>query len=202
MDGFINLLKPPGMTSSDAVMAVRRLLPRKNAVGHGGTLDPDAAKALMTLLAEIEATSKMVEERGFRPEELVRDENAVGAGASMLKKQFSSLSAYGYGPDDYFGPPSISGSAPASGKLKQLLDDVRAHGKQGLSIYRFKGLGEMDDTELYETTMNPETRHMLRVKLNDAVAADQMFSLLMGDEVEPRRKFIEDNALNVRNLDF
>ena len=168
----------------------------------GAALEPERAKALMTLLAEIEATCKMVEERGFRPEELVREEGAMGSGASMLKKQFSSLSAFGYGPDDYFGPPSITGSAPAGGSLKKLLDDVRTHGKQGLSIYRFKGLGEMDDTELYETTMNPETRHMLRVKLNDAVAADQMFSLLMGDEVEPRRKFIEDNALNVRNLDF
>ena len=84
----------------------------------------------------------------------------------------------------------------------KLLDDVRNHGKQGLTIMRFKGLGEMDADELYDTTMNPEKRHMLRVKLEDAVKADQMFTLLMGDEVEPRRKFIEDNALNVRNLDF
>ncbi len=157
----------------------------------GQVLEKDRAKALMMLLAEIEATCKMVEERGFRPEELVADAQAAGSGASMLKKEFSSLSAFGYGPADYFG-----------GTLRKLLDDVRAHGKQGLSIYRFKGLGEMDDVELYETTMNPMTRHMLRVRLDDAVAADRMFTLLMGDEVEPRRKFIEDNALNVRNLDF
>ena len=60
----------------------------------------------------------------------------------------------------------------------------------------------MDAAELYETTMNPEKRRILRVKLEDAVKADQMFSLLMGDEVERRRRFIEDNALTVRNLDF
>ncbi len=157
----------------------------------GAAMDAAKAKDLLTLLAEIETTAKMVEERGFDPAILVNDENAQGSGASMLKKQFSSLSAYGYTPDDWFG-----------GTLQKLLDDVRVHGKQGLSIYRFKGLGEMDADELYDTTMNPAKRHMLRVKLSDAAAADRMFALLMGDEVEPRRKFIEENALNVRNLDF
>lgn len=161
----------------------------KNKAGE--TLEKDKAKELLTLLAEIEASAKMVEERGFKAEELVTDETAQGSGASMLRKQFQSLSAYGYAPNDWFG-----------GELKKLLDDVRAHGKVGLTITRFKGLGEMDAEELYDTTMNPEKRHMLRVKLSDAVEADRMFSLLMGDEVEPRRKFIEENALNVRNLDF
>ena len=157
----------------------------------GSVMEKDRARELLVLLAEIEATAKMVAERGYDAETLLRDENSQGSGASMLKKQFSSLAGFGYAPEDYFG-----------GALKKLLDDVRAHGKQGLSVYRFKGLGEMDADELFDTTMNPEKRHMLRVKLNDAVKADQMFTLLMGDEVEPRRKFIEDNALNVRNLDF
>ena len=86
--------------------------------------------------------------------------------------------------------------------LPDLLEAIRARGRKGMSIYRFQGLGEMDADELYDTTMDPTKRHMLRVKLSDAVKADQMFSLLMGDEVEPRRKFIEDNALNVRSLDI
>ena len=157
----------------------------------GNVMGKEAARSFLTLLAEIEATAKMVEERGFDAAVLANDPNSQGGGASMLRKEFTSLSAYGYTPDDWFG-----------GKLQKTLDDVRAHGRQGLSIYRFKGLGEMDAPELFETTMNPAKRHMLQVKMEDAVAADRMFTLLMGDEVEPRRKFIEDNALNVRNLDF
>jgi len=85
--------------------------------------------------------------------------------------------------------------------LPEILNGVKAVGKKGIQMYRFKGLGEMDAKELFETTMNPTKRKLLRIELTDAVEAEEMFVTLMGEEVEPRRNFIVDNALNVRNLD-
>ncbi|MEX2288576.1 MAG: DNA gyrase subunit B [Planctomycetaceae bacterium] len=85
--------------------------------------------------------------------------------------------------------------------LRELLPSLRKIGEKGLRLTRFKGLGEMDSSELWETSMDPEKRTLLQVTMDDANAADEMFRVLMGDHVEPRREFIEKHALDVRDLD-
>jgi DNA gyrase subunit B len=100
---------------------------------------------------------------------------------------------------------TVAGSPPFVVKLRdnstdaqtfeELRDAVLAVAQKGIDYYRFKGLGEMDPDELRETTMDPATRTLVRVTLEDAASADDVFSMLMGDQVEPRREFIEDNAL-------
>jgi DNA gyrase subunit B len=85
--------------------------------------------------------------------------------------------------------------------FEELREHVLELAKDGIQISRFKGLGEMNAAELWETTMNPANRMLVRVEVEDAAAADTIFSILMGDQVEPRREFIEQNARTVRFLD-
>jgi len=89
---------------------------------------------------------------------------------------------------DVFGPRS-------------LLDAIYEAGRKGLSLQRYKGLGEMNPDQLWETTLDPDVRTLLQVKIGETTEADEIFSKLMGDVVEPRREFIQDNALTVANLD-
>ena len=114
-----------------------------------------------------------------------------------IKKLFADLSGIGL-------PPYMVEEGDTKTPLRSLsevLGYVMEGGKKGQYIQRYKGLGEMNPEQLWETTMNPETRVLLQVRIEDAVEADEIFSTLMGDEVEPRRKFIEEHALTVKNLD-
>jgi DNA gyrase subunit B len=107
--------------------------------------------------------------------------------------------------EDRLAPPFIAGENGQSEEIATrdaLLDRVLSAAKKDLTIQRYKGLGEMNPEQLWETTMNPDTRTLLQVRIDDAVETDEIFTVLMGDQVEPRRKFIEDNALDVRNLDI
>jgi len=123
----------------------------------------------------------------------------VVASADFRELQKLAPSAIGLGHPPYkLKAKGTETQYASTGELVKAILDI---GKQGLNIQRYKGLGEMNPTQLWETTMDPEKRTLLQVKLEDMTGVDEIFSVLMGDEVEPRREFIQKHALEVRNLD-
>jgi len=113
-------------------------------------------------------------------------------------KAYEQLSAFGLSPYTVKHGEDVT----VYTSMDELLDEIYKIAEKGLTIQRYKGLGEMNPDQLWETTMNPETRRLLQVTIQDAVGADEIFTILMGDQVEPRRVFIQDNALDVKNLDI
>jgi DNA gyrase subunit B len=118
--------------------------------------------------------------------------------AQEIIKLLGDLRAIGTPPFTLFDKeePTVLGSQ------KEVVDAILARSRHSVEIQRYKGLGEMNPEQLWETTMNPETRTLLQIRIEDAYEADEIFSTLMGDEVEPRRRFIAENALAVKNLDI
>lgn len=132
---------------------------------------------------------------------------------SVLEELQRDLGDYGYDIRNYLHPKgsgiTVSTEDPKISPyvcytLKEVIDYLKGLGRKGIEIQRYKGLGEMNADQLWDTTMNPEQRTLVRVSLKDAVEADHIFTMLMGEEVPPRREFIESHALSIRmnNLDI
>lgn len=184
-----------------------------------GMKDPE----LLSDRKKISQLARKIAEKGFAVSEVLPDEeyggfalevkNALGMNGYPTKIHYSLISSPEYRQligierelSSFDHPPFTvmgkKGEFEISSK-DELFSRLLTLGKQGVYIQRYKGLGEMNPEQLWETTMNPETRKLIRVTIEDAVEADRIFSLLMGGEVEPRRRFIEENALFVRNLDI
>lgn len=157
-------------------------------------------------LASIPVEEQTEEMRQFRPKAVPFVELYEDTALMSLKER---LAAFGFALDDYliadgklFDLVDETGKDTFVHTLKEGIDFLRANGRKGIEIQRYKGLGEMNADQLRETTMDPSRRTLLRVTIPDAVAADHMFTMLMGEDVPPRRAFIEHHALSVKNLDI
>jgi DNA gyrase subunit B len=137
---------------------------------------------------------------GVRRETVITFDVLTSAEYQELARDHLELRKVLEGPYKVTGP-SKDGEPTTAATADDIATAVEELGRKGLQIQRYKGLGEMNAEQLWETTMDPTRRNLLQVRVDDVVEADKIFTVLMGDLVEPRREFIEDNALNVRNLD-
>ena len=139
--------------------------------------------------------------------------NAIWAKRTALTDAFGELALSGFARPDYLGSATAEVGykfkvhrrkwhrTPGRVRWPDVLEKVRELGKKGMEVQRYKGLGEMNAEQLWETTMDPAKRTLLRVQLEDAYAADDMFKILMGDGVAARKEFIEQHALEITDLD-
>jgi DNA gyrase subunit B len=157
-------------------------------------------------LASIPEGEVTPEMREFRPRKLPYTElfnvGAFGKLSERLESYSLELSNYSVANGSLFEILEESENVTEAFTLSEVIDFLRVNGRKGVEVQRYKGLGEMNADQLWETTMDPEKRTLLRVALPDAVVADHMFTMLMGEEVAPRRRFIEHHALSVKNLDI
>jgi DNA gyrase subunit B len=163
-----------------------------------GVTDHHIIEAAFLFSQEARKLDTLSREQAESYSETSRLVSARGAAAAIVQAEEAAA-------DEEGEEAPAASTTPAKGTLitrpSELLDAVLAAGRKGLSIARYKGLGEMNPEQLWETTLDPDNRSMLRVEIEQADVADEIFTRLMGDVVEPRREFIQDNALNVANLD-
>ncbi|MDR5652461.1 DNA topoisomerase (ATP-hydrolyzing) subunit B [Ruixingdingia sedimenti] len=181
-----------------------------------GRVDADAQGVANTVAARLDLIAEEYErgwrglptqDHGLRFSRLLRgvEESRVLDGPVLRSGESRRLASHTQGLQDVYDKPARllrkDRDQPIHGPL-DLLQAILAEGEKGLSLQRYKGLGEMNPEQLWETTLDPEARTLLQVRIDDLAEADDIFTKLMGDEVEPRREFIQQNALSVENLDF